>query len=132
MSAIRSKDSKIELVFAKALWNSGIRYRRNSKTITGKPDFSIKKYKIAIFCDSEFWHGKNWQIEKKRITTNPDYWTSKIEKNLKRDKTVNEQLLEDGWIVLRFWEKEIETDVEKCIEKVKNILDKRLHNQNKL
>jgi DNA mismatch endonuclease (patch repair protein) len=130
MSSIRSKGSKIEQIFAKALRDEGIRYQRNSQSIVGKPDFSIKKYKIAIFCDSEFWHGKYWQHEKNRITTNPEYWIKKIEHNIMRDQSVNKNLKADGWIVLRFWEKDIKSDVKKCIKKVKKNLDNRLRNQN--
>lgn len=125
MQAIRAKGSKIELMFAKELWSRGFRYRKNNKSIFGKPDFSFKSFKVAIFCDSEFWHGKNWQEEKKRINTNPLYWTKKIQRNINRDKEVNAYLENEGWVVLRFWESEIITDVKSCVGKVEKIIAKR-------
>ena len=67
MQAVKSKGSKIEVMLGKALWAKGLRYRKNDKSVFGKPDFTIKKYKIAVFCDSEFWHGKDWEIKKMRI-----------------------------------------------------------------
>ena len=117
MQAIRSSGTKIEVLFGSALWKKGYRYRKNDKTILGKPDFSIKKYRIAIFCDSEFWHGKNWTIQQKRIGTNKEFWINKIQKNIKRDKFVNRELKNQGWVVIRFWEKEIKRQMEKCIKK---------------
>ena len=67
MSRIRSNNTKIEIVLSKALWAKGYRYRRNDKNVIGKPDFVFKKIKLAIFCDSEFWHGKDWICNKKEL-----------------------------------------------------------------
>ena len=64
MSANKSKGTKLEILFGKLLWNAGIRYRKNDKSVAGKPDFVIKKARIAIFCDGEFWHGRNWDVRK--------------------------------------------------------------------
>ena len=113
MSAIKSKNSKIEMVLRKALWNKGIRYRKNYKKLLGKPDIAITKYKIAIFCDSEFWHGYNWDEKKNEIKSNQEFWYRKIENNIKRDRYVTETLQQQGWIVLRFWGKEILKDINK-------------------
>lgn len=93
----------MEVKLAKALWQKGYRFRRNSKYVFGKPDFSLKKYKLAIFVDSEYFHGKDWEIEKFRIKTNREFWWTKIEGNMERDKTINHHLKEKGWKVLRFW-----------------------------
>jgi len=118
MQAIRSQGTKIEIEFGKALWKAGYRYRKNVKTIYGKPDFSFKKYKIAIFCDGEFWHGKNWEASKSKIGNNRDYWINKIQGNINRDIKVNEELTKQGWTVLRFWEKDIKKNLAACIEQI--------------
>lgn len=118
MQAVKSKGSKIETRLAKALWTKGYRYRKNDKTVFGKPDLTFKKYKIAIFCDSEFWHGKDWETRKKDHKTNKAFWHKKIERNIERDKEVNAKLLKTGWTILRFWGKEIEKDLVNCVIKI--------------
>lgn len=115
MSRIRSNNTKIEIVLSKALWAKGYRYRRNDKSVIGKPDFVFKKIKLAIFCDSEFWHGKDWDLQQKRIATNKQYWISKIQNNINRDKRTNEKLTNSGWVVVRFWETEIEKNLNHCV-----------------
>lgn len=123
MRAVKSSGSKIETKLSKALWNKGFRFRKNVKSVFGKPDLAIKKYKIAIFCDSEFWHGKNWQKKKHEHKSNIEFWHKKIERNIERDREVNEYLKTDGWTVIRFWGKEIENDVDKCVVKIVNKLN---------
>lgn len=99
MKAIRSKNTKIEVILAKSLWAKGLRYRKNNKNVFGKPDFTFKKYKIAIFCDGEFFHGKDWETAKNRIKSNREFWLAKIAGNIKRDEVVNETLKKEGWTV---------------------------------
>lgn len=118
MQAIKSKDTSIELLMRKALWQKGIRYRKNYKKLPGKPDIVITKYKIAVFCDSDFWHGYDWKNRSQRIKSNRDYWIPKIERNMKRDKEVTEALQCDGWIVLRFWERQIRRQLDTCVAQV--------------
>lgn len=118
MKAIKATGSKIEITLAKALFARGHRYRKNNKTIYGKPDLTFKKLKIAIFVDSEFWHGKDWQIRKHDHKSNQVFWHSKIERNIERDKVVNLQLLKEGWIILRFWGSDIENNLQTCITKI--------------
>jgi DNA mismatch endonuclease Vsr len=118
MRAIKSKGSKIEIMLGKAMWSRGLRYRKNDHSVFGKPDFTFKKYKIAIFCDSEFWHGKDWHIRKHDHKSNIDFWHNKIQKNINRDIKVNKTLTESGWKVIRFWGKEIENDLVNCVAKV--------------
>lgn len=118
MQAVKSKDSKIESLLAKALWKNGLRYRKNDKTVFGKPDLTFKKYKIAIFVDSEFWHGKDWEIKKYELKSNQEFWYNKIERNIQRDKEVNAFLLENGWEVIRFWGKDIEWELVSCVHKI--------------
>lgn len=125
MQAVKSKDSKIEQKLRKALWHKGIRYRKNYSAIFGKPDIVITKYKIAVFCDSEFWHGYNWDIAKNEIKSNHDFWISKIEKNIQRDIEVNKKLKADGWVVIRFWGNQIHKRLDDCVECVLSKIERK-------
>lgn len=120
MQHIRSKDTGIEVKLRKALWHKGYRYRKNYKELPGKPDIVLMKYKIAIFCDSEFFHGKDWPELEKRILrgSNSEYWYGKITRNMERDAEVNRTLYGKGWTVLRFWGKDIEKHLDECIKVV--------------
>lgn len=118
MSRIRCKDTRIEVVLRKELWSRGIHYRKNVNTIVGKPDVAFIGKKVAVFCDSEFWHGFDWDNRKKQIKTNREFWIQKIERNMQRDIEVNELLQKQGWTVLRFWGKEIEKNLPECVEKI--------------
>lgn len=123
MRAIKATGTKDEVRLAKALWSLGYRYRKNNKTVFGKPDLTFKRFKLAIFVDSEFFHGKNWEIEKFKIKSNQDFWYKKIERNIERDKEVNSHLFENGWIVLRFWSKDVKKNLDDCINKIVTIID---------
>ncbi|WP_263603447.1 very short patch repair endonuclease [Chryseobacterium sp. PET-29] len=112
MQAIKASDTKAEILLAKSLFRKGFRYRKNNKSVFGKPDLTFKKIKLAIFIDGEFWHGKDWEIKKENIKSNRQYWIPKIERNISRDKTVNSELIKEGWTVMRFWAKEIEKNTE--------------------
>ena len=118
MRAIRSKNTKIEELLAKALREQGLRYRRNNSVILGKPDFTFRRLKIAIFCDSEYFHGKDWDINKHRIKTNTEFWQAKIESNIARDRLVNETLLKNDWKVIRFWGEEIKKKLDFCVQTI--------------
>lgn len=123
MAANRGKGTKLELLFGKLLWNAGVRYRKNDKSVFGKPDFVIKRYKIAIFCDGEFWHGRNWEIRKNDHKSNCEFWYSKIERNIERDEEVNAELHRQGWKVFRFWETEITKEPDKCLNRILNYMN---------
>lgn len=125
MQAVKNKDSKIEIMLGKALWRKGYRYRKNDNTVFGKPDFTFKKYKIAIFCDSEFWHGRNWQTRKHDHKTNIEFWHKKIERNIERDKEVNEELNRQGWAIIRFWGQDIKKNLLICVQKVEDTINER-------
>ncbi|HIW81717.1 MAG TPA: very short patch repair endonuclease [Candidatus Acetatifactor stercoripullorum] len=129
MQNIKSKDTAIEVLLRKALWKKGIRYRKNFQALPGKPDIAITKYKIAIFCDGEFFHGRDWEVLKPRLekSNNSQYWISKISKNRERDDQVNKQLLFRGWTVIRFWGNDIKKHTEECIQVVEEaIFDQKL------
>jgi DNA mismatch endonuclease (patch repair protein) len=122
MSHIKSKNTSIETAFRRALWHEGIRYRKNYSKLPGKPDIAITKHKIAIFCDGEFWHGKNWNVAEKKIKTNRGYWIPKIEQNISRDNETDMKLYRLGWIVLHFWGKDIQKNLADCVREVKDAI----------
>lgn len=120
MQHIKSSDTKIEVLLRKALWQKGYRYRKNYKELPGKPDIVLTKYKIAIFCDGEFFHGKDWEVLKLRLekSNNSEFWINKISRNLERDNEVNKKLLFMGWTVIRFWGNEIKKNTDECVRVV--------------
>ena len=124
MSKIHSKDTSIELELRKALWHKGYRYRKNYKALPGSPDIVLTKYKIAIFCDSEFFHGKDWDVLKLRLEKgkNPDYWIKKIERNRERDKDNDKKLIFLGWKVIHFWGKDIVKNTEECVKTIEEMI----------
>ena len=120
MRKIHSKDTSIELLLRKALWHKGYRYRKNYKALPGSPDIVLTKYKIAIFCDSEFFHGKDWEILKLRLEKgkNPDFWIKKIERNRNRDCENDKKLLFLGYTVLHFWGQDISKHTDECLQAI--------------
>lgn len=130
MSQIRSQNTKIEIRLRKALWHLGIRYRINYPALPGKPDIAITKHKIAIFCDGEFWHGKDWQAKKEKINSNRDYWIPKIERNIMRDAEIDKKLHALDWKVLRFWGTDIQKNLEACVSDVQSAILEDIIQQN--
>lgn len=116
MQQVKNKGSKIEVMLCKELWRRGIRYRKNVSNIIGCPNIAFKSKKIAVFCDSEFWHGFNWETRKNDFKSNQEFWIPKIERNMQRDKEVTEMLEQSRWVVLRFWGKQIKKEVSKCAD----------------
>lgn len=124
MQHIKSKDTKIEVKLRKALWERGFRYRKNYSALPGKPDIVLTKYKVAIFCDSEFFHAKDWEVLKPKLekSQNSEYWVKKISRNMERDDEINKQLLFQGWTVIRFWGKDILENTDECIKVIEETL----------
>lgn len=125
MKAVKSKDSSIELLLRQELWSRGLRYRKNVKSIFGKPDIAFIGKKIAVFCDSEFWHGYAWDIYKEDFQSNQSFWIPKIERNMQRDLEVTEKLRSEGWIVLRFWGREITNHTKECADQIEGAINYR-------
>lgn len=125
MSNVRLKGGKAETILAKSLWHLGVRYRKNYKKLPGSPDIAVTKYKIAVFVDGEFWHGKDWEGKKKKLKKNRDYWIEKIEENIARDKRNDNLLIDKGWTPIHFWEKEVLKDTKSCISKVISEIESR-------
>jgi len=124
MSHIKSKDTSIELALRKALWNKGHRYRKNYKALPGKPDIAMTKYKIAIFCDGELFHGKDWEVLRPKLAkgNNPEYWINKIERNMERDDENDKKLLYLGWTVIHFWGNEILKNPKECVRVIEETI----------
>lgn len=116
MKAVKNKDSQIELLLRKELWSRGLRYRKNSNKVFGHPDIVFIGKKVAVFCDSEFWHGYNWEERKKDFKSHQEFWIPKIERNMERDAEVTAKLQKDGWTVLRFWGKDIKKNTALCAD----------------
>lgn len=125
MQAVKNKDSSIELMLRKELWSRGLRYRKNYTKIIGKPDIVFIGKKIAVFCDSEFWHGYDWEHKKEEIKSNRDFWIPKIERNIQRDIEVTQALTSDRWIVLRFWGNQIKKQLSDCADKIEKAVKSR-------
>ena len=123
MQAVKNKDSQIELLLRKELWARGLRYRKNVNRIYGKPDIVFIGKKVAVFCDSEFWHGYNWEERKKDFKSHQEFWIPKIERNMERDAEVTAKLESEGWTVLRFWGNEIKKNTAQCAD----IIEKAVH-----
>ncbi len=125
MRQIRNKDSQIELVLRHELWKRGLHYRKNVKNIIGKPDIAFVKKKIAVFVDSEFWHGYNFNMHKKDFHSREDFWINKIQRNIERDLEVTIQLRDSGWIVLRFWGNDIKNNLGSCADEIERAYKER-------
>ena len=125
MSRVRSSGSVIEKELGKTLWALGIRYRKQYSKVAGKPDFAIVSARVAVFCDSSFWHGRNWSDAAAAIKSNRRFWIPKIERTIERDREVNRALRRLGWLVIRLWDDQILTNPERCAQKVLNAVRRR-------
>ena len=124
MQHIRAKDTKIEFLLRKALWAKGYRYRKNYKNLPGKPDIVLMKYKLAIFCDGEFFHGKDWEVLKAKVEkgNNGEYWSKKIQENITRDNEKDKALNALGWTVIHFWGKDILKKTDECVKVIEETI----------
>jgi len=118
MGRIKAQNTKPEQKLRKVLWALGLHYRLNVKSLPGKPDIVLGKYHLVIFVDGEFWHGFEWEQKREKIKSNRDFWIPKIERNQQRDREVNEQLAALGYSVVRFWDHQIERDLNWCINQI--------------
>jgi len=125
MRKVKSSGSKMENSLGKSMWSLGLIYRKQYRMISGKPDFAFPSVKVAVFCDSNFWHGYQWKKSRSAFKRRKRYWFKKIERNMARDKKVNKELKKEGWKVMRFWEHEIEKELDQCAQKVFVTVEKR-------
>ena len=128
MQHIKAKDTKIEIILRNALWKKGYRYRKNYNKLLGKPDIVLPKYNIVIFCDGEFFHGKDWELLKNKLkkSNNGEFWIKKISRNRERDDEINKRLSFEGWTVLRFWGEDIKKHTDECVK----IIEETIFDQN--
>lgn len=118
MSKIKAKDTQPEKLLKKALWHAGVRYKTPKHKLFGKPDISLKKFKLVIFVDGTFWHGYDWENRKHNIKSNREFWIAKIERNMQRDQEINAYYKTKGWTVLRFWDFEVKEEVGVCLSTI--------------
>ena len=123
MQGNTKKDTSIELVLRSALWKRGVRFRKNVKSILGTPDIAIKKYHLVVFCDGDFWHGRNFTVD--TVNTNKAFWVDKIRTNQERDLRQTIQLRDDGWTVLRFWGSDIKKDSDAIAEQIVDVIQRK-------
>ena len=132
MSSIPSKNTSPEMMLRKALWHLNYRYRINYNKLPGKPDIVFTKYKVAVFCDGDFWHGHNWVVRglksfEEELEGYSDFWKKKLLRNRERDEEIDKTLRNLGWVVVRIWESDIKTDLPSCVRTVKEaIFDSKL------
>ena len=126
MRSNKCKDTKPELMLRKELWRRGLRYRKNYKLLEGKPDIVFLRAQIAVFVDGKMWHGYDWEHRKHDFKSHPDFWIPKIERNMERDFIVTQDLIEQGWLVLRFWDFEIKKDLKVCADKIEKAYGNRI------
>ena len=121
MQGNTKKDTSIELLLRRALFKRGVRYRKNVKSILGTPDIAIKKYKLLVFCDGDFWHGREYH----GVKSHERFWNEKIKRNRERDLEYTIRLRDEGWTVIRFWESEIRNDLEKCVNQIIKVIHRK-------
>ncbi|WP_273477595.1 very short patch repair endonuclease [Faecalicoccus acidiformans] len=127
MANVKLKHNKVETLLAKKLWSKGFRYRLNYKKLPGSPDIALTKYKIAIFVDGEFWHGKDFEKQKEKLKSNKDFWAEKIQENINRDKRNDVILHQMGWIPLHFWSLEVEKNLDYCINEIEGYINLQMN-----
>jgi len=120
MQSVRSQ-SALENLVSRELWKRGIRFRKNVKSLFGKPDIAIKKYKIVVFIDSCFWHA--CETHGRRPKSNEEFWNKKLDRNKNRDKEVQNYYLEKGWHIKRIWEHDIKNDFEQTLAELVQFIE---------
>jgi DNA mismatch endonuclease, patch repair protein len=120
----RSSDTAHEHLLRVILWGRGLRYRKNVATLPGKPDIVFARERIAVFCDGDFWHGRNWQrlSRKLRVGSNPTYWIQKIKANRRRDRRASRLLESEGWTVIRLWETDIRHHPDRAARTIEDLV----------
>lgn len=120
LRSINNKNTSIERIFKSALRRAHIKYRTDKK-LNGKPDLIIYGHKAVVFCDGDFWHGYNF--DQLKIKNNKKFWNAKIKRNIARDKEINDYYRSNGFTVFRFWEHEIKTKADACVNTIAKELD---------
>ena len=129
----KKSGTRCEMSLRRALWRRGCRFRVDVASLPGRPDIVFTRSRLVIFCDGDFWHGKDWQKRKEKLQSghNAAYWIAKIERNIQRDLQVDNALRDRDWIVLRFWESEIRQDLDGTCDLILQILDSMSHRRSR-
>lgn len=116
----RKRDTRCELVLRRVLWRRGLRYRLDVADLPGRPDVAFTRVRLAVFCDGDFWHGRNLEARVSALANghNAPYWVAKIRGNVARDARHDAALEALGWKVLRLWERDITRDPEAAADRV--------------
>jgi DNA mismatch endonuclease (patch repair protein) len=125
--ANRREGGRAERLLGQALWRAGLRYRKHAPSLPGRPDFVFAGAKICVFCDGDFWHGRDWETLRERLArrANPDYWLAKIGRNRERDREQTAHLTALGWLVVRLWETDVLRDPEAAVATVAALIAER-------
>ena len=126
MSHVKTKRNSAEVMIAKSLWHKGYRYRLNYKALPGSPDIALTKYRIAIFIDGEFWHGKDFEQRKTKLKNNKDYWIEKIQENIDRDLRNDKLLKQMDWYPIHFWSNDAIKYCNQCIDEIIYTIEDRI------
>ena len=123
----RSRNTTPELLLRRALWRAGVRYRLNGHGLVGRPDIVVTGSRTAVFCDGDLWHGRDWPRRKMKLErgANAAYWVRKIERNMQRDREVNQRLKAAGWRVIRVWEGDVNKDPTRIAREIRDAMDSR-------
>jgi DNA mismatch endonuclease, patch repair protein len=127
MAAVHGKDTKAELALRRELHREGVRYRLHARDVLGRPDLVIRRWRLAVFVDGDFWHGNSWRLRGLRrledqFPNRTEAWVAKIRRNMQRDAFVTRELRHDGWRVVRVWESEVLEDPAACARRVLDVL----------
>lgn len=124
LSGSKPADTRCERLLRKELWKMGLRFRKDFRDLPGRPDIVFIRECVVVFCDGDFWHGRNWATRKRKLQagSNSSYWVAKIQTNIDRDKRHNKQLRKLGWRVLRIWESDIFANPSKSAMKIAQIV----------
>lgn len=127
MQGNRAEDTGPERRLRQKLWRLGLRYRKNVRSLPGKPDVVFSRARVTVFCDGDFWHGRDWGVLKKKLLrrANAGYWTAKIATNMDRDSRHTHELQKLGWEVIRVWETDINSDPACVAEKIQRVVAER-------
>jgi DNA mismatch endonuclease (patch repair protein) len=128
MAAVRNKDSKAELALRRQLYARGLRYRLHARDLPGRPDLVVRKYRLAVFVDGDFWHGNAWKVRglarfEDQFPSNRDFWVAKIRRNMQRDQEVTATLVANGWTVVRLWESDVLASPAAAADRVQGALN---------
>lgn len=127
MAAVKNKDSRAELALRRELHRRGVRYRLHARDVPGRPDIVIRRRRLAVFVDGDFWHGNSWRLRglsslEEQFPTRTDWWVAKISRNMQRDREVTAALENDGWRVVRLWESNVLADPVASADRVTDAL----------